>query len=110
MAWQPQPGPVAQLAQCLKDSLSGHDVAAQKNAEQMLRQAKASPDINNYLAYICVTPSPPEGLDITSYHAARSAAAIMLKNNVKSNYKSLPDESKSYIRSTIVSGLRDANT
>ncbi|KAI7086707.1 ARM repeat-containing protein [Hortaea werneckii] len=110
MAWQPQPGPVAQLAQCLKDSLSGHDVSAQKNAEQMLRQAKSSPDINNYLAYICVTPSPPEGLDITSYHAARSAAAIMLKNNVKSNYKSLPDESKSYIRSTIVSGLRDANT
>lgn len=35
MAWQPQAEPVAQLAQCLRDSLSGHDVAAQKNAEQV---------------------------------------------------------------------------
>lgn len=26
---------MAQLAQCLRDSLSGHDVAAQKNAEQV---------------------------------------------------------------------------
>ena len=35
MAWQPQPEPVAQLAQCLRESLSGHNVAAQRNAEQV---------------------------------------------------------------------------
>lgn len=75
----------------------------------MLRQAKSSPDINNYLAYICVTPTPPEGLDATAYHSARSAAAIMLKNDVKANYKSMPEESKTYIKSTILSGLQDGN-
>lgn len=35
MAWQPQQGPLNQLAQCLRDSLSGHDIQAQKNAAQV---------------------------------------------------------------------------
>ena len=35
MDWQPQPGPLAQLAQVLRDSLSGYDPAAQKKAEQV---------------------------------------------------------------------------
>lgn len=35
MAWQPQPDQLNQLAQCLRDSLSGHDITAQKNAEQV---------------------------------------------------------------------------
>ena len=33
MAWQPQEEPLRQLAQYLKESLSGHDMNAQKNAE-----------------------------------------------------------------------------
>lgn len=37
MAWQPQPEPLGQLAQALRDSLSGHDPALQKNAEQVRR-------------------------------------------------------------------------
>ncbi|KAK0247811.1 hypothetical protein LTR48_000733 [Friedmanniomyces endolithicus] len=109
MAWQPQPGPLVQLSQCLRGSLSGHDIAAQKSAEQMLRQAKTSPDINNYLTYISVTPNPPEGFDTTTYHPARSAAAIMLKNNFKSSYRSIPEPSKVYVKSTILAGLQDGN-
>ena len=35
MEWQPQQGPLGQLTQCLKDSLSGHDIGAQKNAEEV---------------------------------------------------------------------------
>ena len=35
MAWQPQPAQLAQLAQFLRDSLSGHDATAQKNAERV---------------------------------------------------------------------------
>ena len=34
MEWQPQPEPLAQLAQFLRDSLSGYDPAAQKKAEE----------------------------------------------------------------------------
>jgi hypothetical protein len=33
MAWQPQAGQLVQLSQFLRDSLSGHDVAAQKHAD-----------------------------------------------------------------------------
>lgn len=75
----------------------------------MLRQAKSSPDINNYLAYLCVTPTPPPNMEAIPYHAARSAAAIMLKNNVKTAFVSIPDASKTYIKSTIIAGLQDGN-
>jgi len=33
MEWQPQDEPLRQLAQYLKESLSGHDMNAQKHAE-----------------------------------------------------------------------------
>lgn len=33
MAWQPDDEPLRQLAQCLKDSLTGQNPSVQKNAE-----------------------------------------------------------------------------
>jgi len=33
MAWQPEQEPLRQLSGCLKDSLSGHNKNAQKQAE-----------------------------------------------------------------------------
>lgn len=75
----------------------------------MLRQAKSNPDLNNYLTYIAVTPTVPPGLDVQSYHAARCAAAIMVKNNVKSGYQSIPEPGRAYIKSTILAGLQDGN-
>ena len=77
---------------------------------KMLRQAKTSPDINNYLVYLCITPTSNTGLDQTAYHAARSAAAILLKNNVKLSYKSIPEPSKAYIKANVLQGLQDSNT
>ena len=73
----------------------------------MLRQAKTSPDLNNYLAYLCTATSNPTGLSPEAWYSARTAAAIMLKNNVKSEYNSLPDLSKLYIKHTIFPGLSD---
>lgn len=35
MSWQPAPESLSQLAACLKDSLSGFDKTAQKQAEQV---------------------------------------------------------------------------
>jgi len=140
MAWQPQEEPLRQLAQCLKDSLSGHDKTAQKNAElvsdhflscrvcytiipqasiadmyltnQMLKQAKTSPDIDNYLAYLFSNHQAPATINmgVENYHAARSAAAIMLKNDIKTSYKTIPESTKSYIRSIILVGLQDPNS
>lgn len=107
MAWSPQQDQLGQLAQCLRDSLSGHDIKAQRNAEQMLKQANASPDLNNYLAWIATNESASTGLSEENYFSARCAAAIMLKNNMKASYKSISDSSKEYVKSTILLGLRD---
>lgn len=74
----------------------------------MLKQAKTSPDINNYLAFLSVTGTNSTGLNQESWHAARSAAAINLKNNLKS-YSSVPEASKTYIKATILGGLQDPN-
>lgn len=112
MTWQPQEENLKQLAQLLKDSLSGHDMKLQQNAELMLRQAKASPDFDNYLAYLFSNNQPPPSLnmDVANYHAARASAAVMLKNDIKASYKTIPDSTKTYIRSIILVGLQDPNS
>lgn len=111
MAWQPAPESLRQLAACLKDSLSGFDKNAQKQAEIMLEQAKASPDINNYLAYLFSSPQPPDSLQCSEqdYHVVRSAAGIMLKNNVRSQWKSIPEASLQLIKLSVPLGLQDKN-
>lgn len=76
----------------------------------MLKQAKNSPDFNNYLAYLIANPSQPNtGLDQTAHHSARSAAALYLKNNVRNNFKTIPQDSIAYIKSTVPTGLQDSN-
>ncbi|KAH0346618.1 ARM repeat-containing protein, partial [Aureobasidium melanogenum] len=107
MSWSPQPEPLGQLAQFLKESLNPRDKTAQKNAELALRNAGTNPDINNYLAYLCISPESPAALSNDDYFVARSAAAVMLKNNVKTSYKTMAESNKDYLRSTILQGLQD---
>ncbi|KAI0471898.1 armadillo-type protein [Xylariaceae sp. FL0804] len=112
MAWQPNPESLSQLATCLKDSLSGFDKAAQKQAELMLTQAKSSPDINNYLVYLFSSHGPPAGVQLShqDFYLVRSAAAIMLKNNIKTGFKQIPQSSLTLIRMSIPGGLADENS
>ncbi|KAH8888832.1 ARM repeat-containing protein [Thozetella sp. PMI_491] len=112
MAWEPNAESLSTLSSCLKDSLSGFNKAAQKQAEQMLAQAKSSPDINNYLAYIFSSATPPAGLSFSpeEYHLVRSAAAIMLKNNVKSGFKQIPEQSLALVKLAIPLGIQDKNS
>ncbi|KAI4599828.1 hypothetical protein KJ359_001564 [Pestalotiopsis sp. 9143b] len=112
MAWQPSPESLSQLAACLKDSLSGFNKAAQKQAEIMLTQAKSSPDINNYLVYLFSSTEPPAGLQCSAedYHLVRAAAAIMLKNNIRTDYKQIPDSSFTLIKMAIPMILEDKNS
>ncbi|TPX08759.1 uncharacterized protein E0L32_009821 [Thyridium curvatum] len=111
MAWQPVPESLRTLATCLKDSLSGFDKAAQKQAEIMLGQAKSSPDINNYLAYLFSSVDPPEGVSLSAsdFHVVRSAAAIMIKNNIKTHYKQIPEQSLALIKLAVPMGIQDKN-
>lgn len=79
---------------------------------KMLSQAKNSPDINNYLAYIFSSSQPPTGLHYNEqeYHLVRSAAAIMLKNNVRSEWKSIPESSLQLIKLAVPMCLQDKNS
>ncbi|KAH7389795.1 armadillo-type protein [Pyrenochaeta sp. MPI-SDFR-AT-0127] len=112
MAWQPEEEPLRQLAQCLSDSLSGHDQNARNNAGIMLKSARTSPDIDKYLAYVFSNSQPPPvvNMDVAHYFQARAAAAVMLKNDVKTSYKTMPDSTKDYIRSIILVGLQDTSS
>lgn len=78
----------------------------------MLAQAKSSPDINNYLIYLFSCTSPPAGLQCTveDLHLIRSAAAIMLKNNMKTGYKQIPEASLTPIKRGIAMILEDKNS
>ncbi|PKS11663.1 hypothetical protein jhhlp_001814 [Lomentospora prolificans] len=107
--WQPNPESLGQLCGYLRDSLSGYDKTAQKQAEMMLLQARSSPDINNYLAYIASNPDLPDGVSMNadSWAMVRSSSAVMLKNNVRSNYKEIPAESLAFIKVAVVNALQD---
>lgn len=76
----------------------------------MIRQAKNAPDIDNYLTFL-VTENAASALDspVESLHGARSAASMMLKNNIKSHYRDIPQESQDYIKSNVVLALQDSN-
>ncbi|KAM6516057.1 hypothetical protein FALCPG4_014242 [Fusarium falciforme] len=112
MSWQPATESLQQLAACLKDSLSGFDKNAQKQADLMLQQAKNSPDINNYLAYLFSSSSPPDGLQFSEqdFHLVRSAAGIMLKNNVRTEWKKIPESSLQLIKMAVPMCLQDKNS
>ncbi|KAK3350866.1 armadillo-type protein [Neurospora tetraspora] len=112
MAWQPSGENLKTLAQCLKDSLSAFNKAAQKQAEIMLNQAKASPDINNYLALIISSSEPPQVFPATAadWHLVRCAAALMLKNNIKNNYDKIPEQSLALVKMAVPLGLQDKNS
>ncbi len=135
MAWRPEDGPLGQLAQCLRDSISHQDAAARKSAEQvsnhlplllnvfaafiilifwlaqMLETARRSPDIDMYLAYVFAHSQPPPAvhMDPTHYTQARAAAVVMLRNNVKNGYKTMPEATKDYIKSTVIAGLQESS-
>ncbi|CAI6084649.1 unnamed protein product [Clonostachys chloroleuca] len=112
MSWQPSHDSLQQLAACLKDSLSGFNKTLQKQAELMLQQAKASPDINNYLAFLFSSSQPPDGLQYNEqeYHLVRSAAAMMIKNNVRSDWKDIPQSSLQLVKLAIPMCLQDKNS
>lgn len=79
--------------------------------QQMLTQAKSSPDVTNYLAYIFSTRASLELLNLSSddVNLIRSSAAINLKNSVKTSYKRLSGNGQAYVRNSALSCLADPN-
>ena len=77
----------------------------------MLTHAKSSPDITNYLAYIFANGQLLESLSLSpdTLNLVRSSAALNLKNTIKMSYKSMPEVSRAYIRTSVLACLRDSN-
>ncbi|KAI4135898.1 MAG: hypothetical protein LQ347_000282 [Umbilicaria vellea] len=78
----------------------------------MLSQAKSSPDITNYLAYIFSNRQLPTEFDFRAedMQIIRSSAAINLKNSVKTAYRTIPEANQSYIRASVLHCLEDPNS
>ena len=73
----------------------------------MLQKASSSPDIINYLIDILRSDAPRLHLSASDTFTARSAAALKLKNLVKTNYKQLNPEVIAYVRATIIPCVGD---
>ncbi|KAL2888199.1 Importin subunit beta-2 [Ceratocystis lukuohia] len=111
-SWEPNPESLGQLAQYLKNSLSGFNRELQSQAEKMLKNAMTSPDFNNYLAFIFSSPETPPGTNLSAeeFFTVRSAAAIMIKNNIRTSHATIPESSLSFIKVSVQMGLQDKNT
>lgn len=77
---------------------------------QMLTKAKSSPDITNYLTFILSDLPPSLNLSTENASLVRSAAAISLKNIIKTKYRSISSAHRAYIHSSVLRCLRDSST
>ena len=75
----------------------------------MLTQAKASPNITNYLTYIFSNGQLLQSLDLNpdALSLVRSSAALNLKNTIRTSYKAIPEASRAYTRSAVLACLED---
>ncbi|KAL8715531.1 MAG: hypothetical protein Q9220_000867 [cf. Caloplaca sp. 1 TL-2023] len=78
----------------------------------MLGQARSSPATANYLAYILSNGPLLHDLGYTSsdIQLVRSAAAINLKNTIKTYYRNCPETTLAFVRSSVLSPLEDPST
>lgn len=111
MAWQPDEAALRQLAGCMRDSLNGKDIVAQKQGELMLQQAKSDPAINNYLALLFSSPTIPPTLELTAdeFMLVRIVAAVIMKNNIRTGFKNISSQSFDLIKQAVPLGLYDQN-
>ena len=77
----------------------------------MLAQAKSSPDITDYLAYIFSNGQLLRTLNLTSstLDLVRGSAALSLKNSIKASYNEIPERSHAYVRAAVLACLQDSN-
>ncbi|KAG1677077.1 hypothetical protein FOA52_001247 [Chlamydomonas sp. UWO 241] len=96
MAWAPQPEGLVQLAGLLGEFQKPGSNQAQ--ILQQLEQYGTVPDINNYLVFLfaCSEQLPVE---------VRQGAGLLLKNNLKKQFRSLPAAFQAYIKEQLLLAL-----
>ncbi|CAK9221083.1 unnamed protein product [Sphagnum troendelagicum] len=92
MAWQPQEEGVKEICGLLHESkVPSND---QSRVWQQLQRCNRFPDFNNYLAFILCRAEGQSS-------EVRQAAGLMLKNNLKSSYQSMPLAYQQYIKAEL---------
>jgi transportin-1 len=92
MAWQPQEEGVKEICGLLHESkVPSND---QSRVWQQLQRCNRFPDFNNYLAFILCQAEGQSS-------EVRQAAGLMLKNNLKSSYQSMPLAYQQYIKAEL---------
>ncbi|KAH9655100.1 transportin-1 [Citrus sinensis] len=102
VAWQPQEQGFNEICRLLEQQISPSSTADKSQIWQQLQQYSQFPDFNNYLAFILARA---EGKSVE----IRQAAGLLLKNNLRTAYKSMSPSNQQYIKSELLPCLGAAD-
>ena len=74
---------------------------------QTIKQIQADPSFEKYLVYFLAVPSSADALPATDASVARTSAGLMLKNRVKTSWKTISEANKDYLKGHILEGFKD---
>ncbi|XP_038692602.1 transportin-1-like isoform X1 [Tripterygium wilfordii] len=101
-SWQPQEEGFREICALLEHQISPTSAADKSQIWQKLENFSHFPDFNNYLAFILARA---EGKSVE----IRQAAGLLLKNNLRSSYKSMAPANQQYIKSELLPCLGAAD-
>ncbi|KAJ9189516.1 hypothetical protein P3X46_000799 [Hevea brasiliensis] len=101
-SWQPQEDGLKEICVLLEHQISPSSSADKSQIWQQLQHYSQFPDFNNYLVFI-LTRTEGKSVEI------RQAAGLLLKNNLKTAYKSLTTACQQYIKSELLPCLGAAD-
>ncbi|KAL5788948.1 hypothetical protein ACOSP7_005897 [Xanthoceras sorbifolium] len=101
-SWQPQEEGFREICGLLEQQISPSSTADKSQIWQQLQHYSHFPDFNNYLAFILARA---EGKSVE----IRQAAGLLLKNNLRTAYKSMVPANQQYIKSELLPCLGAAD-
>ncbi|XP_044489331.1 transportin-1-like isoform X1 [Mangifera indica] len=101
-SWQPQEEGFKEICGLLEQHISPSSTADKSQIWQQLQHYSQFPDFNNYLAFILARA---EGKSAE----VRQAAGLLLKNNLRTAYKSMAPANQQYIKSELLPCLGAAD-
>eukprot|EP00054_Salpingoeca_dolichothecata_P020737 m.131371 g.131371 ORF g.131371 m.131371 type:complete len:874 (+) comp23728_c0_seq2:250-2871(+) len=96
--WQPEDDELQEVLEVLRASQSPN-TEIQTQVRERLAEFSQAPHFNNYLVYI-ITQTVEE-------EASRAMAGLILKNNVREYFSSLPPEVREFIKQAALNALTD---
>ncbi|KAJ2385586.1 hypothetical protein H4S02_004258, partial [Coemansia sp. RSA 2611] len=102
MEWQPEPESLRQLIQ-LFNSTQSVDNAVQQQNNQRLEELRRVPDFINYLLFVLIVMKDENS-------TVRAVAGLLLKNNVRQDFASIPPHVLEYVKRKSIDAIGDPDT